>query len=121
MSLSKQQRDFMFALGNFLCWVYEKTPYEVTGGDLFRDPRLFGNYGEKEGYGHPKSNHKLRLAIDLNLWKDGEYVSDPEEYRILGEKWEEMGGGWGGRFGVESKDYDTKIGWDANHFEWPKA
>ena len=48
--------------------------FDVTFGDAYRDPRMHGEFGEKKGYGAPKSCHKLRLAIDLNLYKDGKYL-----------------------------------------------
>lgn len=63
------------------------------------------------------SKHQDRLAIDLNLFIKGRYITDPERYRPLGEFWECLGGRWGGRFGLQKNDYDTKIGFDANHFE----
>lgn len=72
--------------------------YEATVGDAYRDPRLHGNLGEKKGYGNANSCHKIRLAIDLNLFKDGKYLEGTEAHRPLGEKWEAMGGTWGGRF-----------------------
>jgi len=64
--------------------------YEVTLGDAYRDPRC--------GYGHKRSLHRLRLAIDLNLFKDGHYIRTTEGHRELGEWWESIGGSWGGRF-----------------------
>jgi hypothetical protein len=81
--------------------------YEITIGDAYRDPRAFGDIGEIGPYGHPSSKHKRRLAIDLNLFRDGKYLIDTEDYRELGEYWESVGGKWGGRFN------------DGNHFEWP--
>lgn len=72
--------------------------YQVTLGDAYRDPRLHGEMGTKKGYGHPKSAHKLRLAIDLNLFKDGVFMSKTEDHQALGEWWESQGGTWGGRF-----------------------
>ena len=72
--------------------------YEISFGDLYRDPRLHGSVGVKKGYGHRKSCHKVRLAIDLNLFKDGKWLSKTEDHRALGEWWEQQGGTWGGRF-----------------------
>ena len=72
--------------------------YEITLGDAFRDPRVFGDIGVKLGYGHAKSCHKLRLAIDLNLFKDGKFLEGSEAHQLLGEWWESQGGTWGGRF-----------------------
>lgn len=81
--------DKAIALGN-----------EVTLGDAFRDSRVFGPLGFKQGYGHPSSAHKQRMAIDLNLFKDGVFLSDTEAHRELGEWWEKQHpqARWGGRF-----------------------
>jgi hypothetical protein len=73
--------------------------FEVSIGDAYRDPRVFGAVGAKQGYGHPKSAHKLRLAIDLNLFMGGVYQADTGSHGPLGEWWEAQGGAWGGRFG----------------------
>lgn len=73
--------------------------HEVTLGDAYRDPRLHGAIGIKLGYGHSKSGHKNRLALDLNLFKDGVFLASTESHRPLGEWWESQGGSWGGRFG----------------------
>jgi hypothetical protein len=78
--------------------------YQVTLGDAFRDPRVHGEFGSKGGYGHSKSNHKRRLAIDLNLFKNGKFLQTTEDHKALGEFWESIGGTWGGRFS------------DANHY-----
>jgi len=72
--------------------------YDVTLGDAFRDPRVFGPLGIKLGYGEVNSNHKQRLAIDLNLFKNGVFLQSTEDHKPLGEYWESIGGTWGGRF-----------------------
>ena len=79
--------------------------YEVTLGDAYRDPRVHGALGEKRSYSSSMSLHKQRLAIDLNLFRDGRYLSSTESHRPLGEWWEAQGGSWGGRFD------------DGNHYE----
>jgi hypothetical protein len=84
--------------------------YEVTLGDAYRDPRVHGDMGTKLGYGHAHSVHKLRLALDLNLFKDGEFLEGTDAHKFLGEWWEKQHplARWGGRFQ------------DGNHysFEW---
>lgn len=72
--------------------------YEVSLGDAYRDPRTNGPQGVKSGYSAAYSAHKNRLAIDLNLFKDGVYLPRTEDHRKLGMWWEEQGGVWGGRF-----------------------
>jgi hypothetical protein len=84
-------------IAELILWAYDQG-YEVTFGDAYRDPRVFGYVGESKGYGRSRSNHKIRLAIDLNLFKEGKYLRNTSDHEPLGKKWEEMGGAWGGRF-----------------------
>jgi hypothetical protein len=74
--------------------------YEVTLGDAYRDPRVHGAFGTKAAYGRARSVHKLRLAIDLNLFKDGKFLSTTEDHTPLGVWWESRDPmcRWGGRF-----------------------
>ena len=44
------------------------------------------------------SLHYVRLAIDLNFFRDGEWLKSKSEYYKVGEFWESIGGSWGGRF-----------------------
>ena len=97
MSLGNKQRQFTRMVGLLIEWAYQND-YELTFGDAYRDPRVFGPIGEKKGYGRSKSNHKIRLAVDFNLFKDGKYLTATEDHRPLGEYWESIGGSWGGRF-----------------------
>ena len=76
----------------------EQLGYRITLGDAYRDPRVFGRLGEQKGYGRSKSLHKQRLAIDLNLFKDGDFLQTTEDHKPLGLYWESIGGTWGGRF-----------------------
>ena len=84
--------------------------YEVTLGDAYRDPRVHGEMGVRKSYSHPRSAHKVRLALDLNLFRDGPYLEGSAEHRPLGEWWEKQHplARWGGRFD------------DGNHYslEW---
>lgn len=72
--------------------------YGVTLGDAYRDPRLHGSMGIKKGYGAANSYHKTRLAIDLNLFKDGKFLQNTSDHAELGAWWKSQGGTWGGDF-----------------------
>lgn len=88
MTLGQKQRKFSLMAAQFICWVYEQG-YEVS----------FGDFSRLDGQGHTDGSfHYKRLAMDLNLFKDGKYLRSTEDHRMLGEKWESMGGTWGGRF-----------------------
>lgn len=97
MTLRQKQSKFARMVADLIIKA-EEMGYEVTLGDAFRDPRLHGAMGEKKGYGSANSFHKQRLAIDLNLFKDGQYLEGTEAHKPLGEWWESQGGTWGGRF-----------------------
>ncbi len=101
-TLGQKQRRFAKSMAKLILKAYA-LGYEVSLGDAFRDPRVFGKYGEsKRTYGSMHSMHKLRLAQDLNLFKNGRYLTSTEAHRPLGELWMSMGpdhswGGFGGR------------------------
>ena len=97
MTLGEKQRQFAKLIPRLIDKAHE-LGFEVTLGDAYRDPRLHGEFGVKKGYSASRSCHKLRLAIDLNLFKDGKYLPDSESHKPLGEWWESQGGCWGGRF-----------------------
>ena len=67
---------------------------------------------------HKKNSlHRMSLAVDLLLFKDGNYLTKTEDYLPLGLYWEAMGNSWGGRFGEsEAGKGDGK---DGNHFSIP--
>jgi hypothetical protein len=98
-TLRQKQSRFARALARLILEA-ERQGYEVTFGDAYRDPRLHGVPGVKKGYGAANSVHKLRLAVDLNLFKDGRFLSSTESHRQLGEWWEAQhpDARWGGRF-----------------------
>lgn len=97
MVLGEKQRRFTRMIGKLIEWAYQNG-YELTFGDAYRDPRLHGALGEKKGYGATNSNHKVRLAVDFNLFKGGKFLTTTEDHQPLGEYWESLGGTWGGRF-----------------------
>lgn len=109
VSLRKKQSEFARLVALLIQKAYE-LGYEVTLGDAYRDPRLHGAMGVRQGYGHPKSAHKIRLAIDLNLFKNGKFLDSTEAHRELGEWWKKQhpDARWGG-------DFKTP---DGNHYSF---
>ena len=100
MSLRKKQSRFARLVPRLIDKAFE-LGYEATLGDAYRDPRVHGPVGVKEGYGHPRSGHKLRLALDLLLFRNGVYLTSTADHRDLAEWWERQDPDcrWGGRFG----------------------
>jgi hypothetical protein len=99
MSLRELQSEFAALMPSLISKAIT-LGYEVTLGDAYRDPRVHGAIGVKQGYGHARSAHKQRLAIDLNLFKDGKFMANTEAHRELGEWWEKQHplARWGGKF-----------------------
>ncbi len=86
MTLRQKQSKFARMVGLLIAYAYEKD-YEITFGEAYATD------------GHMKNSlHYKRLAIDLNLFKDGKYLDKTEDHKHLGYFWESIGGSWGGRF-----------------------
>ena len=106
MKLSEHQQVFASHVALLILYA-EACGYKVTLGDAYRDPRVHGQIGEKVSYSSANSNHKRRLAVDLNLFMDGEYLGDTDDHEQLGAFWESLDplNRWGGRWE------------DGNHYE----
>lgn len=74
--------------------------YELTYGETYRSPQEAARLA-KLGVGLKNSLHILKLAIDLNLFKDGKYLKSTKSHEPLGIWWEKQHPlcRWGGRFG----------------------
>jgi hypothetical protein len=107
VTLGNKQRLFTHCIGELIRWAYVEG-FELTFGDAYRDARVHGEIGVKKSYSHSKSVHKQRLAVDFNLFKNGKYLTDSQDYQKLGEYWETLNPSarWGGRFN------------DGNHFSF---
>ena len=105
MKLSEHQQKFAWNVSCLIAQVFIRG-YACTLGEAYRTPEQAA-LNEAKGIGIKNSQHCKRLAIDLNLFKDGEYLSDTESHRPFGEYWESLDplNRWGGRYG------------DGNHYE----
>lgn len=90
MSLNEKQFRHTRKIALLIQYANEQG-YELTWGDAYRAPTVT--------HGHPDSLHRKRLAVDLNLFKDGVFLQTTDDHALLGEFWEKIGGTWGGRFG----------------------
>lgn len=109
MKLIELQKAFSLKVAQLIGHAYSEG-YSITFGEAYRPPETAELYA-KQGRGSKTSLHCDRLAIDLNVFKDGKYLTDAESYRDLGEYWESLGTSeiptrWGGYFSSG----------DANHF-----
>lgn len=109
MTLSEKQATFARLVASLILKIC-RDGHACTFGEAYRTPEQAALNAAK-GIGIAQSLHSQRLAIDLNLFKDGVYLTSSEAYRVFGEWWEQLSTPlyqccWGGRF--------TKP--DGNHF-----
>jgi len=104
MSLGEMQEKQVSMLARLVIYG-ESLGCRFRQGDAYRDRRTNGEWGEKIGYSAAHSVHKIKLANDLNLFIDGEWIinSDHPMWIVLHDYWELMGGA-------------PMIENDANHF-----
>ena len=80
--LLKQQQRLPCMIAKLIMWGEDKG-YKFTFGDCARMDRK----------GHMENSlHYSRLAVDLNVFRDGVYLKRTEELKALGEYWESIGG-----------------------------
>ena len=85
--LRKKQSKFVKMVALLLLYA-EHLGYEITFGDAWAST------------GHmDDSLHYYRLAIDLNLFKNGRYQRTTKAHEPLGKFWKSIGGSWGGDWG----------------------
>ena len=96
--LAKKQQDFTMAVGLLIVFAYS-LGYHLTFGRAYEE-------GNPEGL-HPKSLHKLRLAVDFNLKINGEWIKDGSHpaFKQLHDYWDLIGGA-------------KRIKGDMNHFSF---
>lgn len=109
MNLLQKQQKFSELVGALLLRA-GVLGYKITLGEALRPEAMAEIYME-EGKGILHSLHTVKLAIDLNFFKDDVYLTGVKDLEPIGEWWELQSGDdytccWGGRF--ESLD--------ANHF-----
>lgn len=86
------QTKFAKLVGELIVWICSHPGWEVTGGD----------WNRSDNKGHMSNSlHYQRLALDLNLFVDGDYKSDDcPEWREIGAQWKSLDPlcRWGGDF-----------------------
>jgi len=95
-TLNDKQFRFTRMLAGLITYAYSEG-YTIQMGDVFAHDRHALN-----------SYHYKHLAADLNLFKDGKYLTRREDHHLLGQYWKAYGGTWGGDFSSG----------DANHYSY---
>ncbi len=125
MKLGKKQELFSRLLGQLLVFIHAMG-YQVRMGDVWARDDHEENKNLWEKFKrfliktikpdtvflkprHSKGSvHPLKLAVDLNLFKDGKFLTKTEDHKLIGEYWKSLHDlcRWGG-------DFSRK---DGNHY-----
>lgn len=107
-SIGTKQKVFTHRFFCLLDWLFSHG-YEVTIGEVYRPVETAKLYAV-DGRGVANSLHTLKLAVDINLFYDGNYLTDTKDYAAAGQFWESMSTTdircvWGGRFARPDGDH----------------
>lgn len=98
MTLLEKQTLFTHLVSKLIQHAYFRG-YKITFGEAYRTLEQ-AQLNAKSGKGISKSLHTIRLAVDLNLFKDGKYLTDSAAHKPLGDYWKTLHPlcRWGGDF-----------------------
>ena len=102
MKLGAKQEVFSRLMCQLVTHMHEQG-YEVRMGEVWRS-KAAAEDNARRGVGIVNSCHRLKIALDINLFLDGDYLTTTEDHRVFGEFWEGLGAAhgvntcWGGRF-----------------------
>lgn len=108
-TLRQKQTRFAWLFAKLIVFA-NSAGYEITLGETFRTfEQAAAN--AVNGTGIANSLHCIRLAGDINLFRNGKYLKKTESYKILGDWWTSQATDccWGG-------DFKGKNAGDAGHF-----
>lgn len=113
MSLREKQSAFAVLVARLILHA-EQLGYQVTFGETWRSAEEAARLA-KLGKGITRSLHCDRLAVDLNLFKDGTWLTSTEAHRPLGEWWAaqstvHLACVWGGSWGADGNHYAVSHG-----------
>ena len=106
-SLSSQQRKFAKLLEKLLHCIHSNG-WECTLGECLRTPEQQEIYLKSGKSKIVDSKHLNKLAIDINLFINGEFTTNEHYYRKLGDFWRSLDSEC-----VSGSDWN----WDFNHFQ----
>ncbi len=100
-SLLEKQQTFVILVSRLIAFAYTQG-FALTFGEAWRTPEQAA-WNAAHGHGIAHSLHIDRLAVDFNLFKDGQLLSDKSDWQFLGDHWKSLSTPgfictWGGDF-----------------------
>jgi len=98
MTLGETQEEFSRDLAMLILWAYAQG-YAIRMGEVLRSKEQ-AQWNVDSGKGIADSNHLRKLAADLNLFRDGQYMAESSDHVELGKYWKSLhpDNVWGGDF-----------------------
>lgn len=103
--LLEKQFEFMQMLALLINYIYGHG-YRCSLAIGYIPPELSIPYRKYAKF-NKMNLHEMRLAVDLNIFRNGVWLKDGKQFKDIGEYWGSLGGSWGGNF---------KTNPDGNHF-----
>jgi D-alanyl-D-alanine carboxypeptidase len=105
LTLHNLQTLHVRLLSQLIAFVYSQG-FELTWGEAFRTAQQ-AQWDAAAGTGIAQSVHCSRLAVDLQLFKEGTYLTNAEDYKFAGEYWKSLHPlcRWGGDFARVDADH----------------
>ncbi|AQW85547.1 putative D-alanyl-D-alanine carboxypeptidase VanY [Campylobacter pinnipediorum subsp. caledonicus] len=99
MSLGKEQELFMKDVEKLLHYIHTNG-YSVRGGELLRTKEQQEIYLKTGKSKTNNSNHLIKCAIDLFIFKEGNWLTNKDDLKEIGAFWESLTpiNKWGGNY-----------------------
>lgn len=105
LTLGDKQKLFAKYFGMLLTWLYANG-YEVTINEVLRTKQQ-ATINAATGAGIVNSLHLYKLAGDINIFKNGHFLTTVEEIKPVGDYWKSIDTNccWGGDFHKPDADH----------------
>ena len=102
MTLSEKRCEFSRLISQLVIAINAMPGYRACFGEVLRTLQQAAAYAS-EGIGIKNSDHVLGLAADLQIFKDGVFLTKSEDYEFAGSLWKSYSHDdieccWGGDF-----------------------
>lgn len=99
MTLGQHQQEFSKDFNKLLTYLFQNG-YDVRIGEAERTKEQQEIYIKQGKSKTIKSNHLIRCAVDIHIFKNNQYLQSKAELQIIGDYWESLSieNRWGGNF-----------------------
>lgn len=88
MTLHDAQALHVELIAKLISYTYQQG-FTLSWGEAYRTAEQ-AEWDAEKGIGIAQSVHCDRLAVDLMLFKDGVYLTNPSDYKFMGDYWKQL-------------------------------